>query len=318
MFERQVIFEKIGKEKQKLIESSKITIIGIGAIGTNTAESLVRCGVKELILIDNDKIEEHNLQRQVLFTKEDIGDFKVDVAEKKLKLINNVNIKFIKERLTKENIYLINSDLILDCTDNIETRFLINEFCKKERLPWIYCSAIESTGMVLVVTPKTPCFSCIIKEPTETLGSCEENGILNTIAKTISSIQVTEALKILTKQQPTKELIHFDIWKTKLIKTKVKKDPLCKVCQGSYENLESKTFSVKKCTSGGAFIARPLGKQELDLNKVKENFTIIADTPVVVIIKDKFKVSCYKNGKLMIESETLEEAEKQAERIYST
>src|SRR3989344_5516855 len=283
MFERQVIFEKIGKEKQKLIESSKITIIGIGAIGTNTAESLVRCGVKELILIDNDKIEEHNLQRQVLFTKEDIGDFKVDVAEKKLKLINNINIKFIKERLT-----------------------------------WIYCSAIESTGMVLVVTPKTPCFSCIIKEPTETLESCEENGILNTIAKTISSIQVTEALKILTKQPPTKELIHFDIWKNKLIKTKVKKDPLCKVCQGSYENLESKTFSVKKCNSGGAFIARPLGKQELDLNKVKENFTIIADTPVVVIIKDKFKVSCYKNGKLMIESETLEEAEKQAERIYST
>src|SRR3989338_5312592 len=125
MFERQVIFEKIGKEKQKLIESSKITIIGIGAIGTNTAESLVRCGVKELILIDNDKIEEHNLQRQVLFTKEDIGSFKVDIAEKKLKLINNVNIKFIKERLTKE-------------------------FCKKERLTWIYCSAIESTGMVLV------------------------------------------------------------------------------------------------------------------------------------------------------------------------
>ncbi len=315
MFERQIIYENIGEERQKLIESSTVCVIGVGALGTNTSESLVRSGVKNLILIDDDSIEEHNLQRQCLFNQKDINKSKVEVAKEKLQEINpKVKITIQKERLTKDT--NIKSDLVLDCTDNIETRFLINDLCMQNNIPWIYSSAIESTGYVLVIYPKkTPCFSCVIKEPNETLGDCETRGILNTIAKAISSIQVTEALKILTKQPFTKELIHFDIWKNKLTKTKVKKNPDCQTCKGNFQFLENQ-IKAKKCKSRGAYITRPNGKQELDLEKVRKNFKVIADTPVVTIIQDKFKVSCYKNGKLLIECDNEKDAEEQAGRIY--
>ena len=140
-FTPQIIFEKIGPNSQKKIENSVVCIIGLGATGTRSAELLARAGVGKLILIDRDVIEESNLQRQTLFTEKDLYKSKVFVVKSKLEEINSKTkiIAYFKD-LNYKNVEDIKGDLILDCTDNLDTRFLINEFSIKNNIPWISTS----------------------------------------------------------------------------------------------------------------------------------------------------------------------------------
>jgi len=272
---RQVIFEKIGIEKQKLLEKSNICIVGVGALGTLVSVLLARAGVKKLILIDRDIVELSNLQRQGLFNEDDINKLKVLAAKEKLERINScVKIEAYCVDLDYENIDLIKSDLIIDCSDNFETRFLINDYCLKENIPWIYGSVIGSYGMTLNIIPKkTPCFRCVFKEPTKLLGTCETEGIINTIPHSIAAMQVTEAIKILTKQPYNKELIYYDIWKNKITKTKVKKLAGCPACNKNYEYLEGKSKDIVKLCSSTTYQI----KGKFDFNELKKRFEKIDD-----------------------------------------
>ncbi len=230
-YSRQVIFEHIGKDKQDLLHNSKAAIVGCGGLGTRTAELLARAGVGKLILIDKDNVELSNLQRQTLFYESDIGKPKVQAAKEKLELINStIKVEAKTEALNKTNIDLLKSDLVLDCTDNLDTRFLINEYCVANKIPWIYAGVVGSTGMIMSIMPRRDyCFNCIFKE-TCCNENCETRGILNSAATAVSAIQTTEALKILTKQTPENALITIDIWSLKLSKINVKRNPNCPVC----------------------------------------------------------------------------------------
>src|SRR3989344_9585267 len=191
---RQEIFSEIGKEGQKRLRKSSVAIVGLGALGSVSAELLARAGIGKLILIDRDVVELSNLQRQALYDESDIGKPKALAAKEKLRKINSeIEIEFYIDDLNFENIGKIinvkSADLILDCTDNLETRFLINDFSIKNKITFIYSSAVGSKGYIFnVIQKKTACLKCFLKEAAQ-LGTCETVGVLNTITNLISSIQ---------------------------------------------------------------------------------------------------------------------------------
>jgi len=313
-FLRQIIFEKIGKEGQNKLEKSTVCIIGLGATGSRSAELLTRAGVGNLILIDRDIIELSNLQRQTLYTEDDLNLPKVFQAESHLKKINSkIKIKTCFKDITHNNIEsFVKGDLVLDCTDNMETRFLLNEYCLEKNIPWIFCSVIGSTGMLFNIIPKrTPCFSCIFREPEEVLGTCDTEGILNTTTTMISSLQITEAIKILTKQPIMKELLYYDLWKQKLNKTKVPKNPKCPTCNGKYKYLTGeKTKEVIKLCGNNAY---QMKGHVLDLKETAKKLEKLGN----VIVNDYcliFKeLTMLKDGRAIIRAKS----EQEAKSVYS-
>lgn len=246
-YSRQEILLEIGEKGQGLLAKSRIAVIGVGATGTTAANLLARAGIGKIAIIDRDIIELHNLQRQDIFIEQDCNKPKAIQAKKYLKEVNNnIDIDAYPIEINHETISILNDfELVLDCTDNMETRFLINDFCVKNKKPWIFCSATGTKGMVLSMTNETPCFRCLFSLPSPgALETCDTVGILNTITTAVAAIQVTEAIKILTKQEYTKELIRFDIWKSIIERIDVKKKKDCICCQRKiFEFLDGKELT---------------------------------------------------------------------------
>lgn len=226
---RQIKFKEIGKAGQDKVSNSTIAIVGVGGLGSVSAELLARAGVKRIILVDFDKIDITNLQRQALYTEADINKPKVVALKNHLRKINsNIEIKIYNEKLAKDNIGLIKSDIILDGTDNNKTRLIINEFAYKNKIPFIYGSAAATSGMVYNVTLNNPCLNCIIKEKDSI--TSKTHGIISPLTHVIASLQVTECLKILLNKSPQTDLVRIDIWNNNYSKIKVKKRPKCRIC----------------------------------------------------------------------------------------
>ncbi|QQG38630.1 MAG: ThiF family adenylyltransferase [Candidatus Woesearchaeota archaeon] len=308
-YSRQELFSKIGKEGQGLIRKSTVAIVGLGALGSSSAELLTRAGIGKLKIIDRDVIEENNLQRQSLYTEEDIGKVKAETLKKHLKEINSeVQVEAFVLDLDYKNVEILESNLVLDCSDNMDTRYLINEYCVKNNIKWIHASVIGDKGYVLVIN-KGACFKCVFdKVKSETLGSCETEGVLNTIVKVISGMQVNECLKILTEQEHTNELVYYNIWKQSLDKIKIKKREDCEVCNGKYEYLEGKKGDnlVKLCGREVYQIkGRNLDIKELH-NKLKGS--ILSDH---FLVYDRIMI--FKEGRAFIKAKNDEEAKK----VYS-
>lgn len=302
---RQEIFSKIGKINQKKLEKSTVAVIGLGALGSSVSEMLVRAGIKNLILIDRDIIELSNLQRQSLYLESDINKLKAVVAKERLLQIDSKsNIKSYSEDLDFSNIGLIKSDLVLDCTDNFETRFLINDFCLSKNIPWIYSAVVGSKGMIFNIIPGEACFSCIFKESSQSLGTCETFGILNSAVNSIASIQFTEAVKILTNQNPSKELIIFDVWSLELNKLKVSKNKNCSSCNQNYKFLNKTSSSLVKLSCSRFQIKLPPQDLKL-LNEKLKKLSPTTLTDECLFFND---LIIFKNGRILVKAETKERA----------
>ena len=252
---RQEIFREIGKKGQAELVKSSVAIVGLGALGSVSAQLLARAGIGRLVLVDRDIVELSNLQRQPLFDENDVGKPKALTAKEKLGKINSdAEIQFFVDDLNSESIEkILNKEinLVLDGTDNLETRFLINDFSVKNKIPFVYSSAVGSKGYVFNVIPdKTACLRCFLKEAAA-LDTCETAGILNTITNLIPSIQANEAIKILLKKaNPEKNLLFFDVWKNELSKIKINKNNSCICCaKRNFEYLSGKKLSklIKLC-----------------------------------------------------------------------
>ncbi len=252
-YSRQEVLEKIGKKGQEVLNKSTVTIVGVGALGSVAADLLARAGIGRLVLIDRDVVELTNLQRQSLYTEDDIGKPKALQAQVHLKKINSeTKIDVHTEDLTEKNADLLRKgNLILDGTDNFETRFLINDWCKKIRVPWVYGAAIQEKGFVMPILPEGACFSCVFNNA-KTTETCDAVGVLNTITHLVACLQVSEALKILLHEPIEQHLLSINIWDNQLNKINVKKRKDCKVCQGTYEYLHGKKSStmIRFCGSG--------------------------------------------------------------------
>lgn len=241
-YSRQILFYPIGKDGQKRLSKSRVAIIGCGGLGSILANNLVRAGVGFLRIVDKGRVEISNLQRQVLFDEKDVEKKlpKVVAAKEKLNYINSeVKVETIFEDIDCKNLekFICDVDLVLDGTDNFSTRFLINEVCVKNKIPWIYGAVAASCGMVYNIIPqKGICLRCLFKEvpPPELTASSSNVGIINSAINVVASIQTTEALKILTGNIDSlvKGLINIDIWDLALEIIDIKKDNnfKCPVC----------------------------------------------------------------------------------------
>ena len=283
----------IGKKNQDLLGRKTISIVGLGAIGSVSAELLARAGVKKLVLIDRDIVELSNLQRQSLFDEQDIGKSKAEIIRTKLNKINKeVEIISFFDNLDNENIDLIKADLILDCTDNLETRFLINEFAVKNQIPFIYASAIGNEGYLFNIIAGKTCFNCIFKE-IQGLETCETFGVLNSATHLISSLQVSEAIKILFNEEYEKDLIYFSLKNNDLVKIKVQKNPDCNVCSKKiFDYLEGKKAReiIKFCGSSNYLIKGNFNFEKINERLKKEKTSNITLFKNKVLIKAKDEI----------------------------
>jgi adenylyltransferase/sulfurtransferase len=240
-YSRQVLFPGIGREGQRRLAESRVAIVGCGATGTAVASLLARAGVGKLLIVDRDYVEPSNLQRQSLFDEADAAESlpKAIAAARKIGAFNSeVEVRAEVADLTPENIQALVGDagLILDATDNFETRYLINDFAVKNGKPWIYAAAVAAYAVTMNIIPgETACLSCIFPAPPEgTVETCDTAGILNSAVNLVGSIQATEALKFLVgaRDRLRRTLLSFDVWSNDRAEVAADRPrPGCQTCE---------------------------------------------------------------------------------------
>jgi adenylyltransferase/sulfurtransferase len=221
-YSRQVRFHGLREAGQRRLMAGRVTICGCGALGTVLANHLVRAGVGFVRVVDRDFIETHNLQRQILFDEQDVADNlpKAEAAARKLRAINSqVTIEPVVTDIDHTNIVdlVSDADLILDGTDNFETRYLINDAAVKLGKPWIFGGVIGSEGQTMTILPgKSPCLRCVIESspPPGMTPTCETAGVLGPAVAVVASFEAVEAIKILSGAHDAlnQDLIMVDLW----------------------------------------------------------------------------------------------------------
>ena len=241
-YSRQILFRGIGAEGQRKISSARVAIVGCGATGSAIVSLLARAGVGTLRIIDRDYVEPSNLQRQSLFDESDAAESlpKAIAAARKIAAFNSqIAVEPKVEDLIPSNIesLLDGFDLLLDGTDNFETRYLINDYAVGRSRPWIYSAAVGSYAVTLNVVPgQTACLSCLFPDsPQGMVETCETSGILNSAVNLVASIAATEALKLLiggtAATHLRKTLLSFDVWTNDHAEISAAKPrPGCRAC----------------------------------------------------------------------------------------
>ena len=239
-YSRQILFSAIGTEGQKRLRSARIAVVGCGATGSVVSGLLARAGVGKLVIIDRDYVEATNLQRQSLFDEADAAESipKAIAAARKIAAFNSdIGVEPCVDDLTPANIdsLLGRVQLVLDGTDNFETRYLLNDYSIKNSIPWIYTAALGSYGVTLNVLPgRTACLACIFPDPPQgTVETCETAGVLGPVVNMIAAIGAAEAMKILVgaEDRIRRTLLSFDIWENERGEVAARNPrPGCRAC----------------------------------------------------------------------------------------
>ncbi len=288
-YNRQMLWPAIGIEGQKKLKASKVLLVGCGALGTVVANLLARGGVGHLTIVDRDFIEITNLQRQVLFDHDDIEQNlpKSVAAQKKIARINpEVTVEAIVTDVNHTNIEQLaaGKDLLLDGTDNFETRFLINDVSVKHNIPWIYGAVISAMGLAMNILPnESPCLRCIFETvpPPGMNPTCDTAGVLGPTVSVVSSWQALEAMKLLTgnRKDLSPFLFSFDMWDNRWQQLNVKKAkeiadcPCCKHKNFEYLSGKFASSTTSLCGRNAIQISRSAGDTA---NGVKVDFDRIA------------------------------------------
>lgn len=258
-YSRQAIFQGIGPEGQEKIGHSRVAIIGLGALGTVVANNLVRAGVGYIRLIDRDFVELSNLQRQTIFDEADVREQlpKAVAAAQHLEKVNSeITLEAIVSDVNAANIetLLTDIDLVMDGTDNFETRFLLNDICLKKNIPWVHGAVLGSYGLTANMIPgQTPCYRCFMPGIPETgaSGTCSSVGVLNMITGIISSYASAEALKILVGSSDIrKSALFIDVWNNSFHSKELSRQSDCPACvkhEYHYLTKEKGTYTTLLC-----------------------------------------------------------------------
>ncbi|WP_342048441.1 thiazole biosynthesis adenylyltransferase ThiF [Bacillus sp. OTU530] len=312
-YSRQILFSPIGVQGQERLQQKHVLIIGAGALGSGSAEMLTRAGVGRITIIDRDYVDWSNLQRQQLYAEQDVEEHlpKAIAAQKRLHAINKEIevIAHIQDVTALELEQLVHDvDLLIDATDNFETRFLINDVAQKYNIPWIYGACVGSYGLTYTILPgETPCLSCLLESIPLGIATCDTAGIISPAVSMVVSHQVTEALKILTdnKDSLQKRLISFDVWQNEYSTMNVQplKKPRCPSCgEGAvypYLQQENQTKTTVLCGRDTVQIRMPFSGEirteehaKLLENKVEQLFvnpyllSFTADDKRLVLFRD--------------------------------
>lgn len=254
-YSRHIILQDVGIEGQEKIINSKILVIGAGGLGSPIAFYLAAAGVGQIGIVDNDVVDLSNLQRQILHATPDINTPKVTSAANKLSALNpEVNIKTYHEFVRADNIVDIikGYDFVLDGTDNFAAKFLINDACVIENIPYSHGGILRFFGQTMTIVPgQSSCFRCAFREapPANSVPSCAEAGVLGAIAGILGTIQATEALKYVTNVGTllTNTILSFDAKTMDFRKVKMPKQDNCPLCGENPEITELRDGDLPIC-----------------------------------------------------------------------
>ena len=238
-YSRQIILKDVGPIGQKKIINSKVLVVGAGGLGCPVIDYLSRAGVGNIGIVDNDKVNISNIHRQSLYTSKDVGKFKVNIAKKKVKLINpQIKIKTFKVRIDNKNIEKIfkNYDFIVDGSDNFKTKFLLNKYCLNHKKILIVGAISKMDGHIFTFDYKNknnPCLKCFYQtEPSDEILNCEYEGILGPVAGIVGNIQAIEVLKKILKigDKSDNKILILDLSKLDFRRVAFKKKTGC-ICK---------------------------------------------------------------------------------------
>ncbi|QUG41508.1 ThiF family adenylyltransferase [Psychrobacillus sp. INOP01] len=317
-YSRQLLFKKIGATGQKHLGKAAVAIIGCGALGSAIAETLVRAGVGTIHIADRDYVELSNIQRQQLFTEEDAGEMlpKVVAAEKRLKSINssvvlhtylqNVDHLLIEYLVTRV-------DVIIDATDNFETRLLINDAAYKHNIPWIYGACVGSSGVVFPFIPEqTACFRCLLPVLPTVNETCDTVGIISPAVQITAATQCAEVLKLLTGNHEAvrTKVHHFDCWNNTFLDIGISKvkNETCETCSenATFPSLErdhQSQYAVLCGRDAVQVLPSPDRKVTLkDAEKLAKNLNAFKRrTPYFVEFeREHYRMLLFEDGRLLI------------------
>ncbi len=316
-YSRQILFSEIGKTGQEKLSAARVLLVGCGALGAAHAEMLARAGVGKLRLVDRDFVEFSNLQRQTLYSETDAEQRlpKAIAAKKRLAAINSeIEVEAIVADVNHSNMenLLDGCDLALDGTDNFQVRYLINDACVKNNIPWIYGAAVSGYGATMTVLPgRTPCLRCVFEEmpPAGSAPTCDTAGVIMPVIASVSAVQVTEALKILTGNFAAlhRSLMQIDIWQNdwRGIRLKEPRED-CRTCRlKRFEFLDAggQDFVTTLCGRDAVQVSPPgavqLNLEELagrlgKLGEVKQNEYLVRFTT------GAYELTVFRDGRAII------------------
>lgn len=320
-YSRQVLYERMGPEGQAKLAAARVTLVGCGGLGSMMADTLVRAGVGRLRICDRDYPKLDNLQRQVLFDENDVAANlpKAEAARIKLRRINSqVTVEAVVADVNHTNIerHTRDCDLLLDGTDNFETRYLINDLAVKQSLPWVYGGVIGTTGLCLPIIPgETPCLRCVLETPPppEMTPTCDVVGVLAPAVSVVAALECIEAIKILTGRlgDLNRFLFSIDVWTGRWVEVNVagareKGDcPCCKQQRFEYLERDTPAAAAHLCGRDAVQIHRS-GAKRPDLAAVAARLEPVSQGPVTYnrfLLRarvDDCELTLFANGRAII------------------
>jgi len=316
-YARQERYPGIGAAGQARIGAAVVTVVGCGALGSASVNLLARAGVGEIRIIDRDIVELSNLQRQLLFEERDAeaGTPKAVAAATAVARINStIRAVPVVADLTPSNVreLLAGSTVVIDGTDNLETRYLLNDECVRVGLPWIYGGVIGSTGLAMAIVPgRTACFRCLFpREPAAAqVETCETAGVLAAAVVTVSAFQWAEAVKLIVGDagDTAGALLTFDLWSDDYqVVRGLARQPACACCvEGRYEYLDPERTSRAITLCGRDVVqVRPGRPVRMDLPELARRFEAVAAPVVnaylVRVVVDGHEMTVFDDGRALI------------------
>jgi len=311
-----VILPQIGPEGQERLRTASVVLIGCGALGTVIADGLTRAGVGCLRIVDRDVVEWHNLQRQVLFDEDDVagGLPKAVAAARKLGRVNSeVRVEPVVADVTPRNVERLiqGADVVVDGTDNFETRYLINDACVKHGLPWVYGGVVATYGATTTFVPgRTACLRCLMADlpAPGTVPTCDTVGVLGAAVNVVASLEVVQTLRILTDQIPLPPPLFFvDVWEGLWERVDLQKgETVCPACdKGRYDFLRAREGHrvVELCGQGAFQIApRRGGRVALEqlAARLREVGRVVQNEYLLRLEVEPYEVTVFADGRTLV------------------
>ena len=317
-YQRQVRFAPLGEAGQRQLMSGRVLVCGCGALGSGVADTLVRAGVGLVRVVDRDFVELDNLHRQVLFDEADaLAQLpKAIAAAKRLRAVNSsVQIEPIVADINFTNIHQLadDVDLLIDGTDNFETRYLLNDYSISEQTPWVFAGCVGAEGQTLAIVPgETPCLSCILPEapPADALPTCETAGVLEPIVGLMASLQAVEAIKLLSgnRAELNSGITFVDLWNNSLRTIGVdavrKKD--CETCaKRNFAWLQgARGSAVTQLCGRNSVQISPTGSAPLDLGALAQKLQSVGEVTsnrfLIRLTVEGFLLTVFADGRTII------------------
>ncbi len=325
-YRRQTVLSEIGAKGQGALSRAHAVVVGLGALGSISSDLLARAGVGHLRVVDRDVVELTNLQRQSLYSEADVDRPKAEAAAERLRSVNSeLEIEAVSKDLHSATVrdVLRDSDIVLDGTDNLETRFLLNEAAIDFGIPFVYGGAIATYGMVFAIrAPDTACFRCFNPKapPPGSLPTCETAGIFNAVSAQVGAIQAGEALRLLVGEVPSGDLLVVDGWRPGIEKIHVARRSNCPTCAlGEREYLGAKRAQVLASLCGNDTISLdPLHGGTIDMEALARRLETLGSARraggVLVVDVEGQRLTIFPDGRALIRGVT---TEAEARAVYA-